>query len=202
MLKLLFLLTRRHLLDRPLRTTITMVGVALGVALAVAIRTANVTVLESFERSVHAVAGRATLQIAGGELGLDEAIIQAVRRHPAVESATPVIHQQARLLGGPHDGQPFVIMGLDLLEAADLKLFRIRAEDEERALDRFLALNTIFVGAGLAGEQHLRAGDSFDVIVGTQRYRVVMAVVSVDRRSRIERHGAAVRHGQSAGAPQ
>jgi putative ABC transport system permease protein len=173
MLKLLLLLTTRHLLDRPVRTTITMIGVALGIALAVAIRTANVTVLESFEQSVRTVAGRATLQISGGELGLDETVILTIRAHPAVNSATPVIHQQARVVDGAHDGQPFVIMGLDLLEAADLKLFRLRLETEQAlGLDRFLAMNAVFIGARLASEWNLHVGDRFEVVVGTQRYRL------------------------------
>jgi putative ABC transport system permease protein len=175
MLKLLLLLTGRHLVDRPVRMAITVVGVALGVALAVAIRTANVGVLESFEQSVRAVAGRATLQVSGGELGLDETFIQAIRAHPGVESATPVIHQQARAAGGSGDGQPLVVMGLDLLEAADLKSFRIRAESEPSTeLERFLDLNAIFIGARLAEDWQLAVGDRFEVIVGTQRYALVV----------------------------
>ncbi|MEK7268483.1 MAG: hypothetical protein AAB093_03680, partial [Nitrospirota bacterium] len=63
-------LARRHLLERPVRTAITILGVALGVSVSVAIRTANVDVLKSFEETVIAVAGRATLQVSGGELGM------------------------------------------------------------------------------------------------------------------------------------
>jgi putative ABC transport system permease protein len=175
MLKLLSLLAVRHLLDRPVRTAITILGVGLGVALAVSIQTANVTVLQSFQESVMAVAGRATLQAAAGELGVDETIITAIRQHPAVLSATPVIHQQARVAGGAHDGKPFVIMGLDLLEAADLKSFHIREDAKEKPdLERILALNAIFVGARLAAEWDLKPGSSLHVVVGTKRYDLVV----------------------------
>ena len=70
---------------------ITILGVGLGVSVSVAIRTANVDVLRSFEETVSAVAGRATLQVSGGELGLDESVITVLRRHPDVVSATPVL---------------------------------------------------------------------------------------------------------------
>ena len=46
------------MLERPARTAMTILGIALGVAVSVAIRTANVEVLRSFEEAVLTVAGR------------------------------------------------------------------------------------------------------------------------------------------------
>src|SRR2546427_7653516 len=90
------LIARRHLFERPVRTMITILGVGLGVSVSVAIRTANVDVLKSFEETVSAVAGRANLQGSGGELGLGESVINGLRRHPEVGSPTPGLHQGAR----------------------------------------------------------------------------------------------------------
>src|SRR2546425_13210853 len=95
------LIARRHLFERPLRTMITILGVGLGVSVSVAIRTANVDVLKSFEETVSAVAGRATLQGSGGELGVDEAVVTILRGHPGGGSATPVLQQGARVEGWP-----------------------------------------------------------------------------------------------------
>src|SRR5213594_4693763 len=95
------LIARRHLFERPVRTTITILGVGLGVSVSVAIRTANVDVLRSFEDTVNMVAGRATLQVSGGELGLDENIIAVLRSHPDVASASPILHQSAKVVSGP-----------------------------------------------------------------------------------------------------
>src|SRR2546430_17118357 len=55
------LIARRHLFERPVRTMITILGVGLGVSVSVAIRTANVHVLRSFEKTVSAVGGRGAL---------------------------------------------------------------------------------------------------------------------------------------------
>ena len=46
-----------------------MIGVALGVAATIAVQTANVEVLRSFEESVLTVAGPVTLEVTAGEAG-------------------------------------------------------------------------------------------------------------------------------------
>ncbi|MGZ9132054.1 MAG: hypothetical protein ACXW35_05750, partial [Nitrospira sp.] len=73
--RVLLLLLTAHLRQWPLRTLLTIVGVALGVSASVAVRTANVDVLRSFEQAVLTVAGPTTLEVSGGETGLDELII-------------------------------------------------------------------------------------------------------------------------------
>ena len=113
MLKALPIIARSHMVERPVRTAMTVLGIALGVAVSVAIRTANVEVLRSFEEAVLTVAGRATLQVSGGELGLDERVIAMLRNEPGVLSALPVVQQQAQVAAGPHRGKPLVVMGLD-----------------------------------------------------------------------------------------
>lgn len=175
MLRALILLNRRHLLDRPVRTTITVVGIALGVSVSVAIRTANVDVLRSFEEAVTTVAGRATLQVTGGELGLDERLIEVIRSHPDVVAATPVLQASARIARGPYQGASFVIMGLDLLEAGELKDVRVQVTRERGAfLDSLLSPNGIFLGKRLAAEWHLEVGDQLDIVVGTREHRLVL----------------------------
>jgi len=70
-LKLFKMVLVAHVTQRPLRTVLTILGVALGVSASVAVRTANVDVLRSFEQAVMTVAGPTTLEVSGGELGLD-----------------------------------------------------------------------------------------------------------------------------------
>jgi putative ABC transport system permease protein len=68
--RVLLLLLTAHVRQWPLRTLLTIVGVALGVSASVAVRTANVDVLRSFEEAVLTVAGPTTLEVSGGETGL------------------------------------------------------------------------------------------------------------------------------------
>ncbi len=175
MVKALRLLARRHMTERPLRTAITILGVALGVSVSVAIRTANVEVLRSFKEAVDSVAGRATLQITGHDLGFDERVIVAVRDHPDVISATPVLSLAATVVTGLQRGKTLHLLGLDLLEATDLKDFQVQLEGtKEQVLDSLLAPNAVFIGTALAEEWSLETGSSLVLAVGTGRYQVVV----------------------------
>jgi len=153
----------------------TILGIALGVAVLMAIRTANVEVLRSFEEAVVAVAGRATLQVSGGEMGLDERVIAVLRSQPGVVSASPVLQQQAQVAAGPHRGKALVVMGLDLLEATDHRNFRLTTgAGTEPTLDPLLEPNAVFIGTRLASEWSLSEGSQMDLLVGTSTHRVMV----------------------------
>ncbi|MGH7230024.1 MAG: ABC transporter permease [Nitrospiraceae bacterium] len=175
MLRAILLIVSRHVFSRSTRTLLTIVGVGLGVAVSVAIRAANVEVLRSFEETVIAVAGRATLQVSGGELGLDERIIERLRQHPHINAATPVIQAGARLAEGPHRGESFTLMGLDLLEASDVKGFHVETGDEaDSRLEHLLSSDAVFLGSRLAADLGVRAGSSLTIAMGLRTYRVVV----------------------------
>ena len=159
-----------------MRTALTVLGIVLGVAVAVAIQTANSDVLKSFEQSVIAAAGRATIQVSGGELGLDERLIQDVIRHPDVVSSTPVIQLSARVVGGPHQGRLLSIMALDVLDVADAKSLRFRGRDGARSsLDTLLSSQALFVGTRLADEWDLHVGSELRIATGMREYDLVVA---------------------------
>lgn len=79
-----------HLRQWPLRTVLTIGGVALGVSASVAVRTANVDVLSSFEQAVLTVAGPTTLEVSGGESGLDEQLMTRLPYGALLHSETNV----------------------------------------------------------------------------------------------------------------
>ncbi len=97
------MLARCHMTARPLRTAMTILGVALGVSVFVAIRTANEEVLRSFEVAVSSVAGKATLQVSGGDLGFDERVSSGCAPRSA-RPAGPVGVGEGRK-GQRHKGQ-------------------------------------------------------------------------------------------------
>ena len=168
----------RQAFERPVRTILTVAGIALGVSVAIAIPTANEEVLKSFQDTVTAVAGRATLQVSGGELGLDEGVIPMLLAHPAVTSASPVLSQGGRLVAGAHRGQPLMLMGLDLLDAPDLKGITVRTDSElgeaAERIDALLAPDAIFIGRRLADDWALHTGSPLDLLVGTRVHHLVV----------------------------
>ena len=176
MTRAVYAITRRHLSTSPVRTALTILGIGLGVAVAVAIHTANVDVLKSFQQSVTAVAGRATVQVSGGEMGMDELLIERVRQHPDVVSAMPVIQLTARVVEGLNEGRALSIMALDLLDAADVNTLRFRHDDGTRpSLDKWLSPQALFVGTRLAAEWNLHVGARLRIATGMRQYDLVVA---------------------------
>ena len=113
----------RHFWRHPLQLGLAVMGIALGVALAVGIDVANVSVRRAFALSSASVTGRTTHQILGGPTGLDEAVYQALRRAPdrprGVELA-PFVGGVAVPEGG---GGLLQILGVDLFAEGPFRGF-------------------------------------------------------------------------------
>ncbi|MBD0305723.1 MAG: ABC transporter permease [Nitrospiraceae bacterium] len=174
MLSAVLLIAYRHLFARPIRTALTIVGISLGVSVSVAIQAANVDVLKSFEEAVITVAGRATLQVSGGELGVDERIIQKLRQHPHVDSATPVLQTSVRIGQGPHQGELLTVVGLDLLEAGDLKRFRVRVSEAGSTFEKMLSPNALFLGGQIASDLGVDVGSALQLQAAGREYQVII----------------------------
>jgi putative ABC transport system permease protein len=164
--KVFLLIVSAHVTQWPLRTLLTVIGVALGVSASVAVRTANVDVLRSFEQAVVTVAGPTTLEISGGELGLDERLITAARNVSGVTSASPVILQTAVRIDADGHSQAVQVLGLDLLAEAGSRGFRLTQQPAERRLETMLDPNTVLLGRTLAAEWNLSVGDKMSWQIG------------------------------------
>ena len=91
-----------------------MLGIALGVAVMVAIDLANASAARAFDLSASAVTGRATHSIVAGEQGVDEALYVQLRTDPQwrgkFESAPLVI---AYTVSPQLGNVPFTMLGID-----------------------------------------------------------------------------------------
>ena len=92
---LLRLLAWRRLKEEPFRLLLTLVGVALGVAVFIAIKLANGASTQAFENSLVAISGKTQLEVSAGGLGVDEDLILRLRAMREVKRAAPVIQQHA-----------------------------------------------------------------------------------------------------------
>jgi putative ABC transport system permease protein len=73
------------------QTVLMILGIALGVAVMVAIDLANTAASRAFDLSTDAIAGRATHQILGGPDGLPEDVYTRLRVEAGVTAAAPVV---------------------------------------------------------------------------------------------------------------
>jgi putative ABC transport system permease protein len=108
----------RGLRARPFRTSLTTIGVALGVAVLYAGLATNAGIGAAVDRAVGTLVGRADLRIAAfGEGGLSDATLAAVTAVPGVEVAAPSFERRTYLgtgLFGPGPlPPPVTVVGID-----------------------------------------------------------------------------------------
>ncbi|HEU5162721.1 MAG TPA: FtsX-like permease family protein, partial [Thermoanaerobaculia bacterium] len=121
----------RPLVREPFRTFLTLAGIAVGVAVIVAIQLANQSALRSFSESVDAIAGRANYQITADAGVLDEVLL--LKLAPLWDEGArfaPVIDVEGAMQPG---GIPVRILGVDLmsdLHFRDYRWTRIATRDE------------------------------------------------------------------------
>ena len=189
-IKVVLLILVSHLRQWPLRTVLTIGGVALGVSASVAVRTANVDVLSSFEQAVVTVAGPTTLEVSGGESGLDEQLMTRLRAVPGVTAVSPVILQTAVQMRGGQPGQAIQVLGLDLLAEFNTRGFHVSQPATERQMLDMIHPRSVFVGAKLAIDWNLSVGDEVHLLIGTGSCRCRVAGIlhsESDRHSSWER---------------
>ena len=166
----------KHLTSRPFRTTLTVVGVAVGVAAALAIYLANQAVFESFQRSVTRVTGEATIHLSGAERRLDETLVERIRLHPDVRAIHPYLSQSVTLETGDGAARASMVWGLDLLEVLGKETgVRQSSGREEYSLDPLLSPDAIFVDRELAASLGVSGGDPVTVHVGPRRFEATVS---------------------------
>ncbi|HLM44849.1 MAG TPA: ABC transporter permease, partial [Myxococcaceae bacterium] len=109
--RLLVRASLRHLGGHPWLTALSLLGIALGVAVVVSIDLANASAMRAFEQSTDTVAGRATHQLVGGPAGLPESVYRDVRLLPEPLTAAPVVEGHVRARGG--DRRTLTVLGVD-----------------------------------------------------------------------------------------
>lgn len=99
------------LLRRRLASALSLLAIALGVALGLAVHLIHGAALDEFGRGMRTLAGNADLQVVGPRDGFDEALFATLARRPEVAAASPVLEVEARL---PGREDSLRILGVDL----------------------------------------------------------------------------------------
>ncbi|HEV8344877.1 MAG TPA: FtsX-like permease family protein [Candidatus Binatia bacterium] len=119
MIRLLRLLSWRHFLRHRLRTALTFSGIALGVAVIVAIAAVNHTLVSSFQQTIETVAGKAVLQVTNGESGIRESLFPIIRDTEGVLDAVGAVEGFLPVSG--FKGERLYIYGVDFLSDSSIR---------------------------------------------------------------------------------
>jgi putative ABC transport system permease protein len=124
---LLRLLTWPYLRRHLLRWALTIAGIVLGVAVFVAMHTANRSVFGAFDRTIDQIAGATQLQVTAGDFGFDESMLERVQLVPEVAVAVPVIEAtvDTKL---PGQGS-ILILGTDMTSDRSLRDYELKDAD-------------------------------------------------------------------------
>ena len=164
MTRTLLLTGLRDLVRRPLHTGLMVAGVALGVAVVIAIDLANTSARRGFARSTEAVSGRATHQVLGGPAGLPQEVLRRVRVDAGLAAATPVVEGYAIALD--LDRQPLHVLGLDPFSDAPFRAHVAQASTPDPSFARLVVdERAAVVAAPLARRYGLRLGSDLRLAV-------------------------------------
>jgi putative ABC transport system permease protein len=167
----------RTLVRHPWQTALMILGIALGVGVAVAVDLANSSAARAFDYSTDAVAGRATHQVVAGSRGLDEGLYVAYRRGGLDQGAVaaPVVTEY---VSSPQlGGRPLQLLGVDPFAEAP---FRSYLWGEGGApVDQLAALLTrpgaLLMSSEMAARYGLEAGAELTVDVGGYERQAFLA---------------------------
>ncbi len=165
MLALLRLVSVRHLFGHPLRSALTLFGVAIGVATLVGIAAINRTVMDAFRSTIDTIAGKADLTVAGSESGLPEEKLEEIRKVDGVTHASGALTFIAPVANSP--GESLYVMGVDLLDDGYFRTYEGVDRDVGALADDLEFLNStdrMLVSERFTEAHHLKTGDTFELI--------------------------------------
>ncbi len=157
------------------QSVLMIVGIALGVAVVVAVDLANVSASRAFDLSVDSVAGRATHHVIGGPQGLDEAVYADLRRAGIVREAAPIVTAYAT---SPElDGRTVRLLGVDPFAEAPFRSYLSTGQTASVAqLTAFLTEpGAVLVSADVAERYQLEPGDTLRLEIAGRQRSVLLA---------------------------
>lgn len=178
----------RRLREEKLRSLATVLGVALGIAVVLAVRMANQSSVRSFETALEMVAGKTSLEIVGAGPGLREERLLQLDWLERFGQISPIIEGEARASFPSGDREWLRILGVDILRDEsfrDYRLVRFAGQSHPPGPREFLQLlsdpHAILLTQKLARRHGLDPDSSLDLDVGDRREGLTVRGLLLDR---------------------
>jgi putative ABC transport system permease protein len=163
-----------QLREQPVRLLVTVIAIALGVALGASVYLVNSAALNEFGLATKKLVGEADIIVRGPQNGFAESLYTTFARDPEVSVASPVLELEAAL---PGRRETLKVLGLDPFRAAELQP-ALLGDIGAGIFDLFKS-NGIFLSASAAEDLHVARGDSLDVLSGSVVKRLpILGVLS------------------------
>ena len=159
----------RYLLARRWQSFLMVLGIALGVAVVVAIDLANASAGRAFTLSTETVTGKTTHQIEGSLGSVEETLYARLQREGAADLAAPVISEYVT---SPELGDlPMQLLGIDPFSDAPFRSFLGQTSgasvpELEQMTAFFTEPGAVLLSQAVAERYSLQPGDRITLIVG------------------------------------
>ena len=172
----------RYLTRHPWLMGLSVLGVAIGVAVVVGIDLANESAEEAFELSTESVAGQATHQIVGAGGTIDDTVYRMLRTEAGYRLSAPVVDGYGTM---EESDRVFQLLGVDAFAEGPFRPYVDAGADID--LNLFMGRpNTALMAEPTAEELGVEAGDSItlDVEGITHDLQIIGLMTPDDERSR------------------
>ena len=179
--RLLLLSALRHGMRHPWQTWLTVAGIALGVAVILAVDLANQSARKAFLLSAESLSGSATHQIRGNAQGVSDDFYRRLRVEVGLRRAAPVVEGAVR-----HGVDRLQLVGVDPLAESPFR--QLGAGLDRQAARRLLTEpNTALLSGVTAERLALSAGDRLTVLVpGGEAVLEVIGLLEADNPAMLE----------------
>lgn len=153
----------RYLQHHRWQSILMVLGISIGVAVAVGIDIANTSASRAFDLSTDAIAGKATHYVSGGSQGVDESVYAALRTAGFEIPLAPVITDF--VISPTMDGTTLQLLGVDPFSEAPFRNYLGGGEEIPIAgLTVFLTEpGSVLLSENLAARYALGVGDTFEI---------------------------------------
>jgi putative ABC transport system permease protein len=151
------------------RMALSVLGIALGVALGYGVHLVNRAAVSDVAAAVRSLAGEADLEVRGGRAGFPEALYPQIAQLPGVAVASPALELDAGIAGTE---RTLRVTGIDILRAALLQPQLVLEDRYE-----LLAPDRVFLSAAAAEALGLAKGDELSLVAGSGIVRFKVAGV-------------------------
>jgi putative ABC transport system permease protein len=155
----------RYLFKHPWQFGLSVIGIAMGVAIVVSIDIANYSSSKAFNLSMNAVAGKATHQIIGTSEGIPNSFYKFLRVEKGYRDIAPIIETYVRL---PNTNkQAYKLLGVDFFAEQPFRDYLSQTSNSiDGELREFITRpNSIIISQGTAESLGLKKNDSLQVLV-------------------------------------
>ncbi len=161
------------LLRHPWQLGLALAGIAVGVAVIVAVDLANISSQRAFDLSMDTINGEATHQIVAGPMGVDENIYTQLRLEGKVRRIAPIVEGYA-IIGE----RTFRLLGVDIFAERDFRTYTLADSivgDDETYRQLLLGGGAVLIADRAASSLGLAKDDQVTLSVGGKAHEAYIA---------------------------